>query len=171
MTAGSGIVHTEEMQPPVNLRILQLWLTLPASGDGPHPNCRKPVWKASPSKRTAIPKSGYTAGRRGHDGTHTQPNSRYLGRLRLESGHEIRQELPASYNGFIYVLTGSVETGPEKTVVKNGPRWLWQTDPKNRATAKYCGKPAKTGHGSFYMPASPKAFHCTTRAFHRRYKR
>ncbi|WP_300601886.1 pirin family protein [Niabella sp.] len=36
MTAGSGVVHTETIDRPMQLRLLQLWLNLPANTGMPH---------------------------------------------------------------------------------------------------------------------------------------
>ena len=40
MTAGAGVIHTETIEKPTKMRLLQLWLNLPKSDRGRYPDCR-----------------------------------------------------------------------------------------------------------------------------------
>lgn len=145
MTAGSGIVHTEEMQPPVNLRILQLWLTLPKAKRWTAPKLQKAGLESIPVQTDGDTEirvySGTALGMTAP--THNQTPVTLVD-YRLESGHEIRQELPASYNGFIYVLAGNVETGPEKTMVETG-QMAWLDRPQEQGDSQIEWKAGKNG--------------------------
>ncbi|MEP6509056.1 MAG: pirin-like C-terminal cupin domain-containing protein [Gemmatimonadales bacterium] len=112
MTAGSGVIHNEDSEPLGRARILQLWLTLPQSARWSEPRFEL-------IKRDAVPvlrKDGVEA--RVYSGTSGSSRSAThnhvpvtLIDVRLAPGAEFEQDLPNSYNGFVFVLDGDVSVG------------------------------------------------------------
>jgi quercetin 2,3-dioxygenase len=126
MTAGSGIVHTEEIKSKVKMRILQLWLVLPKEK-----RWAKPKWQELHLANVPIKKDGqseirvYSGTSMGMTAPTQNETPTMIVDFRLEPGYEVIQEIPATYNGFIYVIEGSVEVGAENTVVGKGQvAWL-----------------------------------------------
>jgi redox-sensitive bicupin YhaK (pirin superfamily) len=111
-TAGSGIVHSEDVEPLGKVRILQLWVTTPSASR----------WVAPRFELTA---RGDTAVRRepgveahvysGISGTVDAGSHLYLPftmvDVSLLPNAVFEQVLPSSYNAFLYTLDGEVSTG------------------------------------------------------------
>jgi len=141
MTAGSGIVHTEEINKKVKLRILQLWLVLPKNR-----RWAPPKWQELHLHNVPIKKEGETE-IRVYSGTSlgmTAPTQNEtpttIVDFNLEPGFEVVQEIPANYNGFIYVISGTVEVGEEKIVVAEGQSaWLDQPTEKSESVIMFKG--------------------------------
>ncbi|MBZ4330950.1 pirin family protein [Corallococcus sp. AS-1-12] len=127
MTAGSGVIHGEGLEGDLGqARILQLWLTLPKTqrwvpaGYQDLPYAELPV-RREPGVEVRL----YS----GTSGTVRSATKNYvpvtLAELRLEPGASIAQDLPASYNGFFYVLEGEVAVGPDRRALRPGQvGWL-----------------------------------------------
>ncbi|RYZ45344.1 MAG: pirin family protein [Myxococcaceae bacterium] len=127
MTAGSGVIHGEGLEGDLGqARILQLWLTLPKAqrwvpaGYQDLPYAQLPV-RREPGVEVRV----YS----GTSGTVRSATKNYvpvtLAELQLEPGASIAQDLPASYNGFFYVLEGEVAVGPDRRALKPGQvGWL-----------------------------------------------
>ncbi|NNC18290.1 pirin family protein [Corallococcus exiguus] len=127
MTAGSGVIHGEGLEGDLGqARILQLWLTLPKAqrwvpaGYQDLPYAELPV-RREPGVEVRL----YS----GTSGTVRSATKNYvpvtLAELQLEPGASIAQDLPASYNGFFYVLAGEVAVGPDRQSLKPGQvGWL-----------------------------------------------
>jgi len=112
MTAGRGIIHGESATPRGKTRLLQLWLTLPKSQRGAAPGYRNLRRDSVPVRREpGVEVRLYS----GSSGTHHAPTRNFvpvtLADIRLEPGATLDQDLPSSYNGFLYVLEGSVRVG------------------------------------------------------------
>lgn len=129
MTAGSGIVHTEEIDTQVKMRILQLWLVLPKEK-----RWAQPKWQELHLQNVPIKKDGATE-IRVYSGTSlgmTAPTQNEtpitIVDFKLAADYKLAQELPASYNGFIYVIEGNVEAGEGNTLIEKGQvAWLEKT--------------------------------------------
>ncbi len=112
MTAGRGIIHNEHVEASGFVRILQLWVTLP-----PDRRDAEPRFEHIPLSRLPIRKElGATARLySGTTGTLSSPTQNHvpvtLVDFLLEPNASIVQELPSSYNGFVYVLEGPMEVG------------------------------------------------------------
>lgn len=166
MTAGSGVVHTETIDRPTKMRLLQLWLNLP----------KKDRW--APPRLQDITKghaphlfengvdirlySGELAGL-------TSPVQNYtpmiLADITMQAGITTVQQLPAKFNTFLYVLGGSVLIGEEETLLSSDQvGWLdiFNSDALSNLKLKagengvrfvlYAGKPtgdAIVSHGPF----------------------
>ncbi len=126
MTAGSGIIHTEEIRQAVKLRILQLWLVLPKAQ-----RWTKPKWQELHLDNVPVKKDGnseirvYSGTGMGMQApTHNETPTTVVD-FKLEQGYEVVQELPGNYNAFIYVIEGSVSVGEDQAIVGKGQvGWL-----------------------------------------------
>jgi redox-sensitive bicupin YhaK (pirin superfamily) len=126
MTAGSGIIHTEEIRTKVKLRILQLWLVLPKSKRWIEPKWQELLLENVPTKEEGNNEmrvySGTSLGITSpiHNETPTT-----IIDFNLEAGYEVTPDIPASYNAFVYVIEGSVNVAEGKTEVeKNQVAWF-----------------------------------------------
>jgi redox-sensitive bicupin YhaK (pirin superfamily) len=126
MTAGSGVIHNEDVTPLGKSRILQLWLTLPQQSRWAEPRFEHIARDAAPVRREPGAEARVYSGRSGsaRATTHNHVPVTFVD-LRLEPGARFEQELPDSYNGFLYVLEGDVDVGPERTRLTAGQvGWL-----------------------------------------------
>ncbi|HMJ17249.1 MAG TPA: pirin-like C-terminal cupin domain-containing protein [Gemmatimonadaceae bacterium] len=126
MTAGSGVIHNEHVVPLGKSRILQLWLTLPQSERWAAPRFerieRGTVPVRSESGVEARVYSGSSGSARAT--THNYVPITLIDVV-LQPGAVFEQELPDSYNGFLYVLDGAVSVGKERTQLIAGQvGWL-----------------------------------------------
>ncbi|MEP7347481.1 MAG: pirin family protein, partial [Gemmatimonadaceae bacterium] len=130
MTAGSGVIHNEQVVPLEKSRILQLWLTLPQSERWAAPRFEHIARDSAPVRRElGVEARVYS----GSSGSARATTHNYvpvtLVDVRLGGRAEFEQELPASYNGFFYVLEGSVVAGTEQTSLTAGQvGWLRNGD-------------------------------------------
>jgi len=124
MTAGKGIVHTEEISSEQNLHILQVWLVLP-----PEKRWSPPFWQQILLENVpTIKKEGYEI--RVYSGSSNGLNSPIVNYtpltlvdFQMNRNQEVVQELPAGQNGLIYILEGSVQVG-DKTIKTGQAGWL-----------------------------------------------
>ncbi|MBB5283114.1 hypothetical protein HNQ92_001240 [Rhabdobacter roseus] len=137
MTAGKGIIHTEEITAQTQLRILQLWLVLP-----PEKRWAEPLWQQIlledvPVKKTADGEirvySGASHGLVSPLQNHT-PFS--LVDLHLTKEAAVVQDVPASYSGFVYVLEGTLWAGDTK-VEKGQAAWLDEPQPSGESAITF----------------------------------
>jgi redox-sensitive bicupin YhaK (pirin superfamily) len=126
MTAGSGVIHNENVVPLGKSRILQLWLTLPRSSRWSAPRFEHITRDSVPVRREpGVEARVYS----GSSGSARATTHNYvpvtLVDVQLEPGARFEQELPDSYNGFLYVLDGAVSVGAERTRLSAGQvGWL-----------------------------------------------
>ncbi|NBA86660.1 pirin family protein [Emticicia sp. CRIBPO] len=112
MTAGKGIIHTEEITAETKMRILQLWLVLP-----PDKRWAQPFLQQLPSEEVPVIRTRageiriYSGSSNGVSSPLHHQTPFTLVDFNLESGREVNQEIPASYNGFVYVLEGNLKIG------------------------------------------------------------
>lgn len=126
LTTGSGIVHFEEITENTMTRLLQLWFTLPKANRWATPRQQQLSLNNIPIKQDGTNEirvySGSSIGLTAPTQTYTPIT---IVDFHLTADYEVTQQLPASYNGFIYVLSGSVVVGPDKQVVRlNQTAWL-----------------------------------------------
>lgn len=124
MTAGRGIIHNESVEAFGRSRVLQLWIGLSAK-DRDAPPRFEIVRKANAPRIEAPGALGRLYS--GSSGALRSPTLNHvpvtLLELSLEAGASFTQELPGSYNGFFYVIEGSVRVGQD-TVAKGEVGWL-----------------------------------------------
>src|ERR1700694_274143 len=112
MTAGSGIVHDEAGIARGSVRLLQLWITLPHGRRWTAPGFQDVHLDSLPIRREPGVVVRLYSGRSGALGSPTRNQVPVtLADFLLEAGSSVDQELPASYNGFLYLLDGSVRVG------------------------------------------------------------
>lgn len=129
MTAGKGIVHTEEITSKTSLHILQLWLVLPPEKRWTYQSLQQLLLEDVPTLKTDTSEvrvySGSSNGLQSPLKNHTPFT---LVDFAMKEKAESKQHLPASYNGFIYVLQGSVWVG-EKKVRQGQTAWFDKSTP------------------------------------------
>jgi redox-sensitive bicupin YhaK (pirin superfamily) len=130
MTAGSGIVHTEILAKPMKMRILQLWLNLPQQDRKASPRVQRltaghvPV--ASSDGVNIKVYSGTFAGVTSPVMNHTPF---VLAEIKMKAGASTTQPLPADFNGFLYVLDGTVHVGANRQALPvDHVGWLDRSD-------------------------------------------
>jgi redox-sensitive bicupin YhaK (pirin superfamily) len=126
MTAGSGIIHGENVVPHGVTRILQLWLTLPPDARWTAPRFETVYRDAAPVRREPGVEVRVYSGRSGEAVAGTLNHVPVtLVDIWLDRDVTVRQDLPASYNGFVYVIDGRVHIGSNRAEVRAGQvGWL-----------------------------------------------
>lgn len=112
MTAGSGVIHNEDVEPLGKSRILQLWVTLPSSARWAAPRFEHITRDAAPIRREPGVEARVYSGSSGpvREAAHTHLPLTMVD-VRLDAGAAFDQELPGTFNGFVYVLEGAVAAG------------------------------------------------------------
>jgi len=114
MLAGRGVIHNEHAMPEGRTRILQLWMTIPAAERWSEPHLETISGETVPVRREAGVEVRVLSGRSGSvhapERSHGHVPTTILD-VRLDAGATLEQDLPASYNGFVYVLDGRVRAG------------------------------------------------------------
>jgi redox-sensitive bicupin YhaK (pirin superfamily) len=109
MTAGSGVIHNEEVTSTGKVRLLQLWLALPKRVRWAEPRFQRIPRARAPVRREPGVEVRVYSGRSGAARSRTLNHAPVtLADVRLEAGATLVQELPASYNGFLLVLEGAI---------------------------------------------------------------
>ncbi|HEX8155613.1 MAG TPA: pirin family protein [Thermoanaerobaculia bacterium] len=119
MTAGRGVVHSEEAGPD-GAHSLQLWLNLPRALKMSEPRYRDLRGAAMPVRE------GNGATLRVFSDASTQnapsvsPSPVTMVELRLDAGASATQELPSYDNAFVYVISGSGRFGADEKPARAG---------------------------------------------------
>jgi quercetin 2,3-dioxygenase len=123
MTAGRGIIHNEDVEASGHSRILQLWIRLPQRDRTMAPDfevirrATLPIWRGPGVEARLY--SGATGDLRSPTRNRVPVT---LVDVRLDPGVVFDQELPASYNGFLYVVEGRVSANV--ALAKGDVGWL-----------------------------------------------
>lgn len=121
MTAGRGVVHSENVRALGPVRLLQLWLTLPRDQRWTAPGFQDLHADRVPVRRDAGAAVRIYSGESGglRSTTRNQvPVTIVEGTL--QPGAAIDQDLPASYNGFVFVVDGTTTIGDDATQLSAG---------------------------------------------------
>jgi quercetin 2,3-dioxygenase len=114
MLAGRGVIHNEHAMPEGPTRILQLWMTIPSGERWSEPHLETVARELAPVRQTAGASVRVYSGRSGDvrapERSHGHVPTTIVDAT-LDPRATIEQELPASYNGFVYVLDGTVHAG------------------------------------------------------------
>lgn len=111
-TAGSGIVHGPASTVSGQFRLLQLWLTLPPAARWTEPDNQIIRGAEVPVRREPGVEMRLYSGTSGELSSPTRNRVPVtLVDVRLEPGARVTQQLPATYNGFLYVIDGAVAAG------------------------------------------------------------
>lgn len=137
MTAGKGVVHTEEITGKTKARILQLWLTLPPEKRWTQPFLQEIDLPNVPVFQTANSEIRVYSGNAYGLTSPIQNNTPVtIVDFRLEQDAVTIQQIPASYNGFIFVLEGSVLV--DNTEIKKGESgWMNKTEQQGESEIIY----------------------------------
>jgi redox-sensitive bicupin YhaK (pirin superfamily) len=116
MTAGSGVIHNEDLEPLGKVRILQLWVTLPSASRWAAPRFEHVGREDAPIRQEpGVEARVYS----GSSGAISSPSHTYLPMtvvdIRLAPNAAFQQEVPASYNGFLYPLEGQLVVDGERS--------------------------------------------------------
>ncbi|WP_028782439.1 pirin family protein [Thalassobacillus devorans] len=129
MTAGSGIVHSEDPLPEETVHSLQLWINLPSGKKSAVPRYQDLKAEAMPVRKEEGAEIRIYSGSSGDVMVDTDNHVplTYV-EVNMEAGAKVTQELPGSFNGFIYILEGSGTFGSGETEGKqNQVLWLGRT--------------------------------------------
>jgi redox-sensitive bicupin YhaK (pirin superfamily) len=111
MTAGRGIIHSEEPEKG-EVHSLQLWLNLPSSKKMVEPRYQDLRGAEMPVRKEPGATLRIYSGSSGDVKAPTQNNVPVtMVEMRLAAGATATQDLPADYNGFIYLIAGSGRFG------------------------------------------------------------
>jgi redox-sensitive bicupin YhaK (pirin superfamily) len=126
MTAGRGIIHGENVGAKGKVRLLQLWLTLPKADRWTEPGFQTIHTDAVPVRReNGAEVRIYSGGSGSLRSTTRNHVPVIITEITLEPHASIDQEIPSSYNGFVFTLRGSIQAGPDNTSLKTGQTgWL-----------------------------------------------
>ncbi|RCR65943.1 pirin family protein [Larkinella punicea] len=126
MTAGSGIVHTETIDRKTRMRLLQLWLNLPKKDRWTMPRVQDLTVETVPRvSETGLEIRLYSGSLAGITSPVQNHVPVIIADIQLQPGVSTTQQLPASFNTFLYVVGGSVEIGEEGKLLKeNQVGWL-----------------------------------------------
>ncbi|HWI93780.1 MAG TPA: pirin-like C-terminal cupin domain-containing protein [Flavisolibacter sp.] len=166
MTAGSGIVHTETIDRPTKMRLLQLWLNLPKKNRWAPPRLQDlPLEHVPHLSENGLDIKLYSGELAGLVSPIQNYTPMILADIRLQPGVTTIHQLPANFNTFLYVLDGSAMVGQGKTLLSTGSvGWLDIFNSDNTSELKmegghngvhvvlYAGKPtgdAIVSHGPF----------------------
>src|SRR6202521_2012036 len=112
MTAGNGIIHSEDVRTKGKVRLLQLWLTLPKNRRWIAPefqtiNANEVPVRSEHGAEIRI-YSGSSVGLQSNTQNHVPVT---MVEINLASNTSAELDIPASYNGFTFVIDGSVRIG------------------------------------------------------------
>ena len=171
MTAGRGLLHSEEAPDGVEVHSLQLWVNLPAAEKMVEPRYQELISATLPVRREAGVEIVVFSGASGEVvSTTTNVVPVVMLRIALERGADVRQELPGDYNAFVVILDGAASIGPDRSspAVRSGQiAWLTRADQDRRSEVAitatddspvtallFAGRPVNqpvVAHGPFVM--------------------
>ena len=126
MTAGRGVIHNESPDEGEKVHLLQLWVNLPRKNKLTEPRYQNMHAKDMPTRQE---EGAVIRVYSGSSGDVVSNTLNYVPvtfvEMIVEKGASIAQDLPGSYNGYIYVLEGSGVFGENKVEAKKGQAmWL-----------------------------------------------
>ncbi len=137
MTAGSGIIHTEEITSKQKIRILRVWLSLPPQKRYTQPFLQKILLGDVPKIKTDEYEirvySGSSNGLTSPLQNHTPFT---LIDYRLHSNVKVTQQIPAHYNGLVYALKGHVKV-EDKIINAEQVGWLTKVIGKGNSEIQF----------------------------------
>lgn len=129
MTAGRGVIHNEVPIDDRSVHVLQLWLNLPSDAKlvpSRYQDLRSTEMPVRREPGAEVRVFSGTSGKVAGPALNYTPVT--MVELRLDHGARVAQELPAEYNGFIYIIEGSGRFGREGTVGhRDQTLWLERT--------------------------------------------
>ena len=121
MTAGSGIIHGEHVHTQGKVRLLQLWLTLPREQRWTAPAFQDVHADAIPVRREPGVEARVYSGSSGTLQSATRNHVPVtIVEFVMDPGAAIEQDLPVEYNGFLFVIRGSVQVADGAALLETG---------------------------------------------------
>ena len=169
MTAGRGVIHKETPPEGQLVHTLQLWVNLPSAQKMTEPRYQNLQPEDLPERVEEGARVRVFSGASGEAKASTLNHVPVtMVEITLEPGATVRQDLPGSYNGFIYILGGEGLFGANQTAAKKNQVLLLGTAEAGdgsliniRATGNeklhlllYAGQPVKepvVAYGPFVM--------------------
>ena len=126
MTAGRGIIHSENVTAKGKVRVLQLWLTLPKYQRWTTPGFQTIHTDAIPVRREPGVEVRIYSGASGDLRSATRNQAPVtMAEITMDPHASLDQDIPTSYNGFVFVVRGSVTIGEDAALLKTGQvGWL-----------------------------------------------
>lgn len=171
MTAGSGVVHSETIEKKSKMRLLQLWLNLPKKDRWAAPRLQDlPAEHVPALKENGVSIKLYSGALSGIASPVLNYTPMIIADIEIEPGVNSVQQIPANFNGFLYILRGSVKVGDdEKQLNEDEVGWLNIVNSDELSEVKliageegvrfvlYAGKPTGdniVSHGPFIADSS-----------------
>jgi quercetin 2,3-dioxygenase len=130
MTAGRGIIHGENVGTKGRVRLLQLWLTLPAGRRWTTPAFQDIHSDAVPVRRENGVEIRIYSGASGDYRSSTRNHVPVtITEVVMEPRTSVDQDIPLTFNGFAYVVRGEARIGEDARVVTAG-QVAWLDRPK-----------------------------------------
>lgn len=108
MSAGKGLLHLEEAPENGFAHLLQLWVNLPSDKKMVEPRYQDILQSETPIRKEEGAEIRVISGSSGGVYSTTKNYTPVtMVEITLEAGHTVKQDFPADYNGFIYVLLGA----------------------------------------------------------------
>ena len=135
MTAGRGVLHNESPLDGEKVHLLQLWVNLPRKYKMVKPRYQNMHAKDMPVREENGALIRVYSGSSGDIVSNTLNYAPVtFVEIVLEKGSSAIQDLPGTYNGYIYVLEGSGTFGENKVEAKKGQAmWLGSADEEIRS--------------------------------------
>jgi len=126
MTAGRVIIHGENARALGKVRLLQLWLTLPTANRWTAPGFQDLHADRVPVRREpGVDVRLYSGASGGLQAPTRNQVPVTIVEMAMKAGASIEQDVPVMYNGFVFVLDGSVRVGEDPTpIARNQVGWL-----------------------------------------------
>jgi redox-sensitive bicupin YhaK (pirin superfamily) len=114
MTAGSGIIHTESIDPGTRVHLLQLWLTLSKENRWTTPRVQKLNLDTVPKmKKDGVEIRVYSGSLAGLSSPVLNHVPVTIADIHLDAHAKTTLSLPANRRTFLYVIDGSVSIGSQ----------------------------------------------------------
>lgn len=130
MTAGSGIVHTETIEKPTTLRLLQLWLNLPRKDRNALPRIQKlKAHKAPATSGNGISIKVYSGTFAGAVSPVKNYTPIIVSVIDMQANASLSEVIPSDFSTFLYGIEGRVQVGDErKELSADQVGWLDRSD-------------------------------------------
>ena len=121
MTAGRGLIHLEAPPADTTVHLLQLWINLPQAQKMSPPRYQDIPGRTAPTRQEpGVTYRVYS----GNSAAVVSPTKNHVPvtmvEILVEAGHTATQDLPADYNGFLYVLAGAGTFGRDQVPAAAG---------------------------------------------------
>ncbi|MDB4868186.1 MAG: pirin [Cohnella sp.] len=125
MTAGRGLIHSEDPLPGETVHSFQLWVNLPAGEKMTEPRYQDLQSADMPIREENGARIRVFSGTSGgvSAATRNVVPVTFI-EIEMDAGATVTQQLPGSYNGFVYVMEGKARIGADETE-GNARHVLW----------------------------------------------